>query len=269
MTKETKTAPIRALKRFENMVFFRDRFSMLHNYLLASENGDSTGDKMKKNVNPSVYQKYNFDALFSASNVLECLDQINYSIEMLSGYNQRNALFKNRHDYIIFMLENFYLRITSIMDRILRFVNTVFEIGIPDRECKNSTIIKNENVKKTPLYKILTKMDKFIEQYRPQRNRIAHYEAYSEKELVDLQGYYLLLEHAEEVDEELESYRRLFKVETDEYVINKKKELRQISKDLEKMLVVLFQEIFPIVENKGAKYKVVKNNKTNLNESLE
>ena len=84
------------------------------------------------------------DILLYASNITECLDQINYTIDLLSGYKSKKDSTMNRYDYIVFILENFYLRITSIFDRILRFTNVVFEIGLPEKECKASTIIKND-----------------------------------------------------------------------------------------------------------------------------
>jgi len=43
--------------------------------------------KYNKIVNkPTRYEKYNIDVSPSANNIIECLDQINYSIEMLYGF---------------------------------------------------------------------------------------------------------------------------------------------------------------------------------------
>lgn len=239
---------MKAIKRFEKHDFFKTLWPILQNYIQKEH------DKIV--TKPTRFEKYNIDVLLSASNILECLDQINYSIEMLSGFKRKHDSEMNRHDYIVFILENFYLRITSIFDRILRFSNVVLEIGLPEKECKESTIIKNDKIKGTKLYSVLKKLNTFIDKYRYPRNKIAHSESFSEKRLTDIQGYYILLDS--ENTQDIERYRTFFKLEADEYVVNKKKELVQITNDLEKLLIDFFNEVRPFVDTIGQRYKDAK-----------
>lgn len=237
---------MKAIKRFEKLDFFITLLPILQNYISQQEYN-------KIVTKPTKFERYNIDILLSANNITECLDQIHYSIEMLSGFKTKRGSLMNRHDYIVFILENFYLRITSIFDRILRFSNIVFEIGLPEKECKESTIIKNDKIKDTPLYAVLKKLNAFIDKYRYPRNKIAHSESYNEKELADIQGFYIAIEFGN--DQDLEQYKGFYKRIADKYVVEKKNELNQITDELEKFLIDFFNEITPYVNSNGLKYK--------------
>lgn len=237
---------MKAIKRFEKLDFFKTLLPILQNYISQQEH-----DKIV--TKPTRFERYNIEVLLSANNITECLDQIHFSIEMLSGFKTKRGSLMNRHDYIVFILENFYLRITSIFDRVLRFSNIVFEIGLPEKECKESTIIKNDKIKDTPLYAILRKLNTFIDKYRYPRNKIAHSESYNEKKLEDIQGFYIVIESGN--DKDLERYKNFYKRIADEYVVEKKNELSQITNELEKLLVDFFKEITPYVDANGLKYK--------------
>lgn len=237
---------MRTINKFEDLDFFKTLMPILQNYISHQES-DRIITKQTK------FEKYNIDVLLYASNITECLDQINYTIDMLSGYKSKKDSIMNRHDYIVFILENFYLRTTSIFDRILRFTNVVFEIGLPERECKESTIIKNDKIKRTTLSSSMKKLDKFIEKYRYSRNRIAHSESYNEKRLADIQEFYIALES--DNNKELERYKTFYKRIADEFVLEKKNELREVADKLEILLRDYFTEISPHVKRIGAQYK--------------
>lgn len=236
----------RALDTFQNIDLFKYLFKILKGFLSRQI---SEGENIKK----TNFEIYNIDVLLYAHNILECLDQVNYSINMLSGFKTKNKFNMNRHDYIVFMLENFYLRVTSIFDRILRLTNIALEIGLPEKECKESTIIKNENIKGTKLYKALKNINDFLESFRKKRNKIAHSESFSEEKLNYIKSYYLALETEDFKD--IEKFKKFFKFDTDEYVINKKKEFKNIVNDLEKLLIVFFNEISPYIYINGQRYK--------------
>ncbi len=236
---------MKTLNRFEDLDFFKFLLPIMRNYLSQQEIG-------KIFTKQTSFEKYNIDVLLSASNITECLDQINYSIEMLSGYKIKKRSSMNRHDYIVFILENFYLRITSIFDRVLRFTNVVFEIGLPEKECKESTIIQNDKIKGTTLSTSMKNIDKFVQKYRCIRNKIAHSNSYYEKELDDIQGFYIVLDF--DNDKELEKYKFFYKRITDEFVQNKKIEFKKVSDEIELLIRVFFKEITPHIKKIGQKY---------------
>ncbi|MDD3281699.1 MAG: Cthe_2314 family HEPN domain-containing protein [Bacteroidales bacterium] len=237
---------MRALDTFQDIDLFKYLFKILKEFFSRQI---SEGENIKK----TNFEIYNIYVLLYAHNILECLDQVNYSINMLSGFKTKNKFNMNRHDYIVFMVENFYLRSTSIFDRILRFTNIALEIGLPEKECKESTIIKNENIKGTKLYTALKNINNFLESFRENRNKIAHSESFSEEKLNYIKSYYVALETDDFKD--IEKFKKFFKFDTDEYVVDKKKEFKNIVNDLEKLLIVFFNEIAPFIYINGERYK--------------
>jgi len=154
-------------KRFKNHDFFKTTISICSEYNKRLKvNGE--------NEELTNFEIYNFRILFSADNILVCLDQLFYSIEMLSGFKRKPNSEMNRHAYIVFMLENFYIRISSIFDRVLRFTNVVFELGLEEQNCTLQKIKNNDKIKDTPIYSILENLNTFIKKYRDLRNVIAH-----------------------------------------------------------------------------------------------
>ena len=73
---------MRTINRFEDLDFFKTLMPILQNYISHQE-----FDKIVTKQNK--FEKYNIDILLSASNITECLDQINYTIDLLSGYKNK------------------------------------------------------------------------------------------------------------------------------------------------------------------------------------
>jgi len=160
------------------------------------------------------------------------MEQLEFSIHLLGGYRRGTAPpGMNRHDHIVFGLENFYLRSTSVFDRCLRLTNTVFELGLPERQCSVSTVTNNEHVKRTEVRESLSSLRKVTQNVQAPRNAIAHARTYTDHELSKLAGYLHVIEGLADGDPLL-LYVNHVKVELDAFVVTKKKELRTIAADL-------------------------------------
>lgn len=190
-------------------------------------------------------ESYAIESFLSIGNVVSCVEQLYFSVDMLSGYRSSSTPEKmNRYDYVVFVIENYYLRLTSVCDRCLRLANVVFQLGLPERKCSNNTIIKNSHVKATAVAKALTDLDKFTDPFRFHRNTVAHQSTYSEKDLNRLGSYYKLLEE----DESFESHKHFFKRETDEFVAKKQAEFRDCLENLESIVIAYFDATQGIFE---------------------
>ncbi len=202
---------------------------------------------------PSATRKesYAIETLLSVGNVVSCIDQLHFSIDMLAGYRSSSTLDKmNRYDYIVFGIENYYLRLTSVCDRCLRLANVIFQLGLPERQCNNESIIKNSHVKETPVAKALTELDKFTGPFRFHRNTVAHQGTYSEKDLDQLGTYYILVEE----DDSFERYRYLFKKKTDDFVAEKKVEFKDHLVNLENLVETYFDAVRTAFEGRLRAY---------------
>ncbi len=196
-------------------------------------------------------ESYAIETLLSTGNVVSCIDQLYFSIDMLSGYRSGSAPEKmNRYDYIVFGIENYYLRLTSVFDRCLRLANVIFQLGLPERQCNNESIIKNAHIKGTPVANALTELDKFTSPFRFHRNTVAHQGTYSEKDLDQLGSYYYLAEE----DDDFERYRYLFKKKTDDFVAEKKRDFKGHIVDLENLVKIYLDSIASNFEAKLNQY---------------
>jgi len=157
----------------------------------------------------------------------------------------------NRSDYIVFGIENYYLRLTSVYDRCLRLGNVVFQLGLPEKECKEATITKNAYIKGTSVAQALKKLDKFTNKFRSHRNTVAHESTYSESELNKLEAYYYLVGEGEH---QLEKYRHFYKNMTDKYVADKKVEFKKHIEELERLVDVFFDAILNVFEARLKSY---------------
>ncbi len=170
---------------------------------------------------------------------------------MLSGYRATNTPhLMNRYDYIVFGIENYYLRFTSVFDRCLRLANVIYQFGLPDRQCNSNTIIKNTHIKGTPVATTLKKLDKFIGPFRSHRNTVAHKTTYSEKELDSLGSYYLLTEK----DDSFDHYKHLYKKKTDDFVLDKKTEYKVHISEIETLVKAYFNSIQQVFSNRIKSY---------------
>ena len=197
-------------------------------------------DDSKKDPLATRKESYAIETLLSIGNVVSCIDQLHYCNDMLSGYRTSSTPNKmNRYDYIVFGIENYYLRVTSVFDRCLRLANVIFQIGLPERQCNNESIIKNSHIKGTSVAKALTELDKFTSSFRFHRNTVAHKGTYSEKELDQLGTYYHLVEN----DGSFDCYNFLFKKKTDDFVAEKKVEFKSQIMNLERLVTVYFNNL--------------------------
>lgn len=197
---------------------------------------------------PSEKERFLIEIFIGISKITDCLDQIYFSIEMLSGFRKKKGNEMNRHDYIIFMIENFFLRITSIFDRTLHLTNFLFDIGIPERECKESTIIKNNKIKGTEVEKSLKDLKRFTDRFKPIRNKVAHSNAFEDKELYPIRDYYYLIDKGD--PDNLRRFSHVYKTKTDKYIKDKKIELEKSADEVLILISNYFESITPYIEKK-------------------
>ncbi|EKD71521.1 MAG: hypothetical protein ACD_46C00172G0002 [uncultured bacterium] len=208
---------------------------------IAKCNPDESGSE------PSATKResYAIEVLLATGNVVSCIDQLYFSIDMLSGYRANNAAEKmNRYDYVVYGIENYYLRLTSVFDRCLRLANVIFQLGLPERQYNNESIIKNAHVKGTAVASALTELNKFTDPFRFHRNTVAHQSTYSEKDLDQLGSYYYLAEE----DDGFERYRYIFKKKTDDFVSEKKKGFNDHVVKLERLVEIYLDSVVSILE---------------------
>jgi hypothetical protein len=180
----------------------------------------------------TTYDDYVLTSASAITSILECIDQLYFSVDLLSKYtNNHSPKDMNRYDHIRYSIENYYLRITSIYDRSLRVVNNAYTLGLPDRECRESTIINNTHIKGRPIASSLKDLDKFTQQFRNNRNSIAHQSGYKDEGLDNISPIFFLLEQERFTENKFEITNM-----SDSYVKAKEKELLEHIHELERIM---------------------------------
>jgi hypothetical protein len=220
------------ISQLKNHILLKTSSAASREYIIKCNPKDSDNDPPV-----TIKESYAIETFLSVGNIVSCIDQLYFSIDMIAGYRSNTAPKEmNRYDYIVFGIENYYLRLTSVFDRCLRLANIIFQLGLPEQQCNSQSIIKNSHIKGTRVASTLTKLDKFTSPFRFHRNTVAHKGTYSEKDLDRLGSYYHLINE----DNSFENYRHFFKKQTDDFVADKKDEFHEIVVNLEHLVAAYF-----------------------------
>lgn len=174
-----------------------------------------------------------------------------FALAYLSGYRACHTLdgeLISRADYIAYQLENLYLRMGMITDRSLKLTNTVFRLGIPPRECRSHVVVDNEHVRHTPVRARLRALEKVVKPYRKVRNTIAHFKRYSDAELGEIEGYFILEKSNTPINSVVERFRHFYKTKADRYVEARRDELVPVVGALIQAVAKLFDALLPVFE---------------------
>jgi hypothetical protein len=89
--------------------------------------------------------------------------------------------------HIEMLIENSIIRVQSIYDRVLIFINKILNLGISNECVKHNTLVTNEHVITFKLESKLKAINKACNEYRLMRNTVIHHNRYSEEEFDKIQ----------------------------------------------------------------------------------
>lgn len=138
----------------------------------------------------SEYEFYIHNVSFYTSNLLMLFRQLEFAIEFLTNYNYSKQIQANRIDHLTYNVENYIIRISSVLDRILQVINSVFHLCIDETMVNERIILKNLKVKRTDTPKYYNKLKSIINSYAGDRNTIVHRHSYLHDELKKLSILY-------------------------------------------------------------------------------
>lgn len=199
-------------------------------------------------------------SLISAGELIKVCDQMVYAVKFLSGFRAGKAPSSSsltRLDYMVYHIENYFIRINMIMDRTLQLVNAVFWLGIPEQECRFAVVANNEHVAETEVGQYLKELEGILKPYRSYRNIIIHRRQYTDDSLERVEPFYILEKIDSEDSEEdfTGQYRHLFKRLTDQVVREKRKEFTAYNQVVFDEVAKLFASLLPVFKDTQAKLK--------------
>jgi len=122
------------------------------------------------------------------SAISSCMDKTKLSLSFLD-INHLEAIAteeRSKGDYIELLVENTIIRVQSIYDRTLIFINRLLDLGISNESINHNLLITNEKVIGYGLDGKLKSINKSCKEYRSVRNTVIHHDRYSEEQLDQL-----------------------------------------------------------------------------------
>jgi hypothetical protein len=187
------------------------------------------------------YEKTNIEILERIVHIIEAIEQINDSIDLLA---QEEKDMQYHIKYSIYLIEDILFRFTSIFDKCLHLSNTVHAASISIIKHKNDT--ENNETQKDTTKKSLIELNKFTRNFREKRKNIASSGCFSEPELDKIQAVFFLFQGTPELHEE---QLNASEKQLNNYFLSKKEWLINRSTKLEQLVTTFFYTILPEVQS--------------------
>ena len=136
----------------------------------------------------SICDLYNMDVFYRLSNIIDILNDIDNVKVFLKNYpfskkSKKNKIAKTV--YTIYHLEVYFIKMVSLRDRLSLLINTVYDLGLPDKEAKIYLLSKMKQLKGSNLIKLLKNFDDELQRRSivSGRNLINHAVNYDDEKL--------------------------------------------------------------------------------------
>lgn len=147
---------------------------------------------------PNKLEYYKLDVGFSISQIFSWCQQLVNNIHFLRAKSPHSTLKKYKitsYDLLIYHIENYYIRLQSLYDRLLNLTNALFLLGNSADNITHKIIIENSFVKLSKLDVDLRRINKIIRDHLgTKRNQIIHQEGYQDQKLRNLEFYCLFID---------------------------------------------------------------------------
>ncbi|PAJ75525.1 hypothetical protein CJF42_05150 [Pseudoalteromonas sp. NBT06-2] len=203
------------------------------------------------------------------SSLSTSIDKSKLSIQLLD-YDYILKIESEQHaksEYIELFIENSIIRVQSIYDRVLIFVNRLLELGISNESINHGLIVTNDNVKKYGLDSTLKSLNKTCNEYRNIRNTIIHHDRYTEENL-DMLGVVHQAEHLSRID----GRKALIKEETldnltSEFMLDYQTDLQEYFEKIEAKLNAIYDKAMIVYATKKVAYNKYNNSSQGTQQS--
>ncbi|MFC5682619.1 Cthe_2314 family HEPN domain-containing protein [Flavobacterium sp. MAHUQ-51] len=198
-----------------------------------------------KEDNISDLEHYIRYTSFYAIHLYSLCRQLENAVSLLSNYKYSKKDDVGRGYHLSYNVENYFIRLDSLYDRILQVINAVFTLGFKDNEVKKFKIIPKLG-KFTVLLNSLDSLSKVLYlESDTNRNIVVHRHSYLEKELSMLEMFYhpffsnLILNKV--IDED--NFKQIRKEQLAFFLKRKKKEFKEINEKCFEIIFLILTEL--------------------------
>ncbi len=187
------------------------------------------------------YEKINIEILERIVHIINSIEQINESINLLA---QEKKDMQYHIKYSIYLIEDILFRFTSIFDNCLHLSKKIHAANISI--IKNKEGSENNETKKYTTKRSLIELNKFTQDFREKRKNIASSGCFSEPELDKIQAVFFSFQGTPELHEE---QLNASEKQLNNYFLSKKEWLLNRSTKLEQLVTTFFYTILPEVQS--------------------
>lgn len=165
--------------------------TLLEDAELISKNRDiNIFDVELKDTNFDEHEYYIHNTGFFFFHMIQLCYQLNYAVELLTNFNYSSKNKVTRDQHLIYNIENYIIRLTSLDDRLLQLVNAVFHLAIDEKNVNERSILTNLKVSRTDFSFLYKEFKKQNSKYIGERNTIIHRHSYLDKKIRKIEVLY-------------------------------------------------------------------------------
>lgn len=209
--------------------------------------------KVELKRKPTDWEYYCLVLGSSLAHFMTIIQQLEHSVIFMSNFSSTEIMKKNgisRATHLLWSVENFIVRTQTAYDRLLVFVDRLFNIQNQANKINHESIVTNGHIAATKIPEVLKPIRNSIKKYYFDRNTIIHEAPYHDEELRRLEGMSLVLSSLDLDDKEMKYVKADLKHDTRIYLNKKKREYKRINTNLCKATGIAFGEMHKIFKEK-------------------
>ncbi|WP_312395003.1 hypothetical protein [Chryseobacterium sp.] len=176
------------LEKLEQHILLK---TLLEDAELISENREiNIFDIELKDANFDEYEYYIHNTGFFFFHMIQLCYQLNYAVELLTNFNYSSKNKVTRDQHLIYNIENYIIRLTSLNERLLQLVNAIFHLTIDEKNVNERSILTNLKVSRTDFSTLYREFRKENLKYVGERNTIVHKHSYLNEKLRKIEVLY-------------------------------------------------------------------------------
>lgn len=182
---------------------------------------------------------------FYLAHALTWHKQLGVATELMMNFDYAKRIDASRGEHLVFSIENYLIRLSSVYDRVLQLVNVVFHLGVNEEHVSHAVIVSNYKVQHRPeLVRRVKAVKKYLDEYAQTRHTLIHRHSLLDAKLRRIELFYLhdvkVLYPDSEKSKRFKTFRANY---LREYAVEKKKEFAEVNERLTSLLESLFSEL--------------------------
>lgn len=197
------------------------------------------------------HELYLYDCFQGMGAIHTIMRQLDQTAVFFANFRTTKSMKSNditRFDHMVYHLENYLLRVTGVLDRLLIFTNQILKLGLKEASCKSHLMMTSRDGKKgvaapkieavNGLFESLDAVRSFVDQYREQRNEIAHAKRWESFDMRRIEMFHIVLSKTD--DPEIQRRAFIMKRMTDEKMWEYKAKMLESTKTLKQLVSDVF-----------------------------